>query len=353
MLTQSKLKLTPKSRFTNALVLFTFVFGLMVVIAGCSKDNDPLSDGYGKTKSGPGVAQMLVSGLQGTSGSTIGPDGDIYIPEGAIGTISQIDPETGNVSMFSSGLPPLIPAIGIGGAVDIGFLNGTAYALVTLVGTDVGGGDVVGIYRIDGPDSQTVIADIGTFNIANPPATSYFVPTGVQYAVEAYRDGFLVADGHLNRVLYVTTDGEITITRSFENIVPTGLTLSGNKIFMSEAGPTPHNPEDGLVISFVPASPKVKTVGSGAPLLVDVEFGFANRLFALSQGIWDGVAPGSPALPNTGSLVRVNKDGTFSTITDGLDRPTSLELIGNTAYVVTLTGEVWSIDNVNSPPYGQ
>jgi hypothetical protein len=30
----------------------------------------------------------------------------------------------------------------------------------------------------------------------------------------------------------------------------------------------------------------------------------------------------------------------------GLDRPTSLEFIGDTAYVVTLTGEVWEIDDV-------
>jgi hypothetical protein len=32
-------------------------------------------------------------------------------------------------------------------------------------------------------------------------------------------------------------------------------------------------------------------------------------------------------------------------VTGGLDRPTSLEFIGDTAYVVTLTGEVWAIDH--------
>jgi hypothetical protein len=35
-----------------------------------------------------------------------------------------------------------------------------------------------------------------------------------------------------------------------------------------------------------------------------------------------------------------------------LDRPTSLEFIGNTAYVVTLTGEIWKIDGVSGRPYG-
>jgi DNA/RNA endonuclease YhcR with UshA esterase domain len=61
---------------------------------------------------------------------------------------------------------------------------------------------------------------------------------------------------------------------------------------------------------------------------------------------------GAPARPNTGALVKVNGDGTFTVITDGLDRPTSLEFIGNTAYVVTLTGEIWTIDGVSDPPHG-
>ena len=49
--------------------------------------------------------------------------------------------------------------------MDVAFIGKTAYALVTLVGPDVGGSDVVGIYRVDGPDSFTVIADIGAFSL--------------------------------------------------------------------------------------------------------------------------------------------------------------------------------------------
>lgn len=54
---------------------------------------------------------------------------------------------------------------------------------------------------------------------------------------------------------------------------------------------------------------------------------------------------------NAGELLEVNEDGTFTVIAEGLNQPTSLELIGNTAFVVTLTGEMWKIDN-SSPPYG-
>src|SRR5215208_5217580 len=162
----------------------------------------------------------LVTGLEGSSGSTIGPGGALYVTEGAAGRISRVDPETGDVTTFASGLPRSI--IGIGGAIDVAFIGNTAYVLVTLVGPDVGGSDIVGIYRVDGPGSFTVIADIGQFALDNPPATPFDVPTGVQYALEAYRGGFLVTDGHHNRVLRVSVDGTITEVIAFSDIVPTG-----------------------------------------------------------------------------------------------------------------------------------
>ena len=50
--------------------------------------------------------------------------------------------------------------------------------------------------------------------------------------------------------------------------------------------------------------------------------------------------------------MKVNHDGTFTEVFAPLDRPTSLEFIGNTAYVVTLGGGIWKIDNVGVPPLG-
>jgi sugar lactone lactonase YvrE len=293
--------------------------------------------------SGDPTAHRLVAGLEGGSGSTIGPDQALYVTENAAGRITRVDPRTGATTTYASGLPTLIPAVGFGGPVDIAFLGRTAYVLVTLVGPDVGGSDVVGIYRVDGPDRFTVVADIGAFSIANPPATDFFVPSGVQYALQTYRGGLLVTDGHHNRVLRVTRDGQISELRAFGNIVPTGLEVRGRTIYMAEAGPVPHLPEDGKVVAFRPRSTTVRDVAAGSRLLVDVEFGRGHRLYALSQGVGSGGPEGSPALPNTGALVRVTRDGTFTVVLDRLNQPTSLEFIKNTAYVVTLGGEIWKI----------
>jgi hypothetical protein len=168
----------------------------------------------------------------------------------------------------------------------------------------------------------------------------------VQYALETYRGGFLVTDGHHNRVLRVSLDGAVTEQIAFDNIVPTGLAIRRHTVYMAEAGPIPHVPETGRIVSFTTGSPAVSNVASGARLLVDVEFG-RGRLFGLSQGLFPaGGADGSPALPNTGSLVKVSGSGTFRTVVEGLDQPTSLEIVGNTAYVVTLGGGIVKITGV-------
>jgi hypothetical protein len=287
-----------------------------------------------------------VSGLEGASGSTVGPDGALYVTEGAVGRISRVDPKTGQVTTFASGLPKSI--IGFGGPTDIAFINNTAYVIVTLVGPQFGGTDKVGIYRVDSPTSFTVIADIGAFAEANPPDTPFGGVQGLQFAMEPYGGGFLVTDGHHNRVLYVTRRGRVSVFRAFDNVVPTGLELFGPIVLMGQAGPLPHLPEDGKIVAFGPGRSPVTTLGSGAPLIVDVEFGKGLRLYGLSQGHFTpGNPEGSPADPNTGALVELKWDGRFQVVVDNLDQPTSLEFIGDTAYVVTLGGEIWTLKHVS------
>src|SRR5689334_6377650 len=66
-------------------------------------------------------ASLLSSGLSNGFGSTVGPDGMLYVTESAVGRVTRIDPRTGAKSTFASGLPTMNPAIGIGGAMDVAF----------------------------------------------------------------------------------------------------------------------------------------------------------------------------------------------------------------------------------------
>ena len=139
---------------------------------------------------------------------------------------------------------------------------------------------------------------------------------------------------------------------AFENVVPTGLDISGRDIYLAQTGPAPHIPEDGKIVSFGPNSDQVRLEASGAPLLLDVEFGRGRSLYALSQGEWDGAFPGSPAIENDGALWEANNDGSLRLIEDNINLPNSVEIIDNDAYVVTLTGEVWRFENISSAPFG-
>jgi sugar lactone lactonase YvrE len=289
---------------------------------------------------------VLVSGLHGSVGSTIGPDGALYVTEATDGTITRVDPRTGRTTTFARGLPKRIGDVG--GAMDIAFVHHTAYVLVTLVSPDVGGTAISGIYRIDGSGRASVVADIGAWSIAHPPATDFFVPSGVQYALQTYHGNLLVTDGHHNRVLQVTPTAHIAQLIALPNVVPTGLAIRHRTIYLAEAGPVPHLPDDGKIVTVSPRSDTPRERASGAPLLVDVEFGAGRTLYALSQGHFTIDHPeGSPADPDTGTLERIDRDGTMRPVATGLDRPASLEIIGHTAYVVTLDGEIWTVPHLS------
>ena len=126
---------------------------------------------------------------------------------------------------------------------------------------------------------------------------------------------------------------------------------------VATAGPIPHLPSDSK-IQAVGKNGELTVVGEWAStysgtagLIVDVKFGHRGRLYGLLQGHWD-LDPTSlktrafPAAPNTGELVAVGHDGTFRTIVSGLNQPTSLDFIGHSAFVVTLTGTILRIDGI-------
>ena len=303
----------------------------------------------------PEVTTLAEFGSGLASGSTIGPDGALYVTDPNVGSVLRVDRRTGAVTTFAEGLPPQV--LGVGGAMDVAFVGRTAYVLVTAVGGDIIDGPhigdaTVGIYRLGRDGGFTVLADIGAWSIAHPPATDHFITTGVQYAMQRYGRGFLVTDGHHNRVLRVGLDGSVEELIAFGNVVPTGLETFGPTVLMAQAGPVPHLPQDGKVVAFGPWSDTAVDIAHGASLVVDVELGRGLDLYALSQGQWDGVAEGSPAAPDTGRLFRVDGHGRLAPVLDGdgnelvLDRPTSLELVGDTAYVVGLTGTIVEIDNL-------
>ena len=288
------------------------------------------------------------------AGSTIGPDGALYVPDGITGEILRVDRRSGRVDQYASGLPSkAFPGLDVGGPIDVAFVDGTAYVLVTLVSGNLFGepfGDPVarnGLYRIERNGTPTLVVDLGEWSASHPPQSAYVVDTGVHFTLEPYRGGFIVTDAHHNRLLRVDRSGGVDEVAAFDNVVPTGLEVSGGRVYVSEIGPIPHRPEDGKVL--VLDGSELRQVASGASMLIDVERGPNGVLYGLSQGNWDGIGEGSRAFEDTGRLVVVGRHGELTPVRDRngaelvLDRPTSLEFVGSTGYVVSVTGDIYRV----------
>ncbi len=295
----------------------------------------------------------LADGIAGAGGTTIGPDGALYVASTA-GEIIRVDVNTGAASVWASGLPPAVAPIG--GPTDIVFHSGKAYVLVSLVGGFFGNNDVNGVYRIDdrSATSHPVVADLGQWALDNPPPDDldFFIPTGVHYAIESHLGGLVVTDGHHNRLISVSTNGDIGLLKQFPNVVPTGIDTRGNTVLLALAGPAPHLPEWGQLWTVNGHDAATAEAASGAPLLVDVERGRGNLVFGLAQGDFpEGAPDGSPAIPGTGELMVVDGD-TFVPVVAELNQPTSMEIVGNTALVVGLDGVVTRINGLPGPASG-
>ena len=99
--------------------------------------------------------------------------GQLYVTEGTAGEVLRIDRRSGAIEVFASGLPPKpFPDFDIGGAVDVAFLDETAYVLTTLlrytiVPTGEQFGDPSaknGLYRIEPDGTPKIIADLGQWS---------------------------------------------------------------------------------------------------------------------------------------------------------------------------------------------
>ena len=293
------------------------------------------------------------------SGSTVGPDGAIYVTDGTNGSVDRVDRRTGAVTVFATGLPPKV--LGIGGAMDVAFLDQRMYVLVTMVGGDIVGGPHIGDATVGDlparrprnllrrrrhrllvgrPPAQARVLHHHRRPVRHDPGPRWL--PGHRWPPQPGVESRLGRSGQRGCRLRRPRADRPGIARR-DDLGHPGRTGTA---------PARHRPSPGAAIhetgrASPPPSPA--EVAHGASLLVDVEMGPRHQLYALSQGQWDGVMEGSPARPNTGRLVRVTPDGTLDPVVDAngnplvLDRPTSMEFAGGIAFIVSLSGDVYTV----------
>jgi hypothetical protein len=325
---------------------------------------------------GPSAGELLASGLS-TTGATIGPDGALYIAQpgtggdiaitlpadlaeefgtdtgyfGFTGSVARVDPETGEVTTAASGLPSgALEHGGEGaGATDVAFIGDTMYVLMAGGHNYVGGAAADspnGVYRYEGDDEWTVIVDLSEFNDENPVAFGDAAPGGNPFSFTPRGSGFIISDGNYNRVLHAGVDGSVDVLVTFDNVVPTG-TESGTSgpVFITQFSAFPHAPGSSKLQQIGYPTGNTVDLATGTQL-IDVEIGPGGKLYVLSFGEPSEDPEGPPAVPGSGAI-QVLDGGELKTVVSGFFIPTSLDIIGDTAFVSGLTGDVYKVDGLS------
>ncbi|MEX0782293.1 MAG: ScyD/ScyE family protein [Dehalococcoidia bacterium] len=311
----------------------------------------------------PTAGTLLAGELPGIFGGAIGPDGALYMPQGGTGgdtvvetpdgpvnvgltgRIARID-STGAVTTAFDGIASVDFGDGAGsGVVDVVFIGASMYFMTAGGGEPFGLEDwPVGIYRANANGTATLIADLGAYALANPSETQE-IPTGNPFGLATRGGAFLVTDGNANRLLNVTTTGVITTVSQFDNVVPTGVvSAASGPIYVTFYSPAPHTAGSSSLVTIDAATGAVTTVDTGTEL-IGVAFS-DGQVYVVSMGDEPIDPEGPPAQPFTGTLYRL-VGGQLVPVATGFMLPVSLTIGNNTAYIATLTGEVWRVQNLS------
>jgi hypothetical protein len=126
----------------------------------------------------------------------------------------------------------------------------------------------------------------------------------------------------------ITPDGQITRVRDMSTLFlppdnwqgPTAIAYHGN-FYFGTLGTFPVRPGTQNVYKINPAG-NIKAMASGLSAVLGVAFDGQGRLYALETDTVPGF-PG-PAAAGSGEVVRINGDGTLTTILTGLVFPTGM-----------------------------
>jgi hypothetical protein len=317
----------------------------------------------------PTSGSALAEGYSAT-GSAVGSDGALYVPTGGTGgdqvlepppeagfdgevtfgltaTIVRIDPDDGTVTTVAENLPSVAQDGEGGGISDVEFIGTTMYFLLTGSADKLGVPEWPnGVYRVtnNGTDAA-LVADISAYNDSHPVTFEDAAPGGNPFALERRGTGFVVSDGNYNRLLNVQSNGVITLLVAYDNIVPTGLALGpSGSVLNTWFSPAPHLPGESKVVS-VASDGDVTQLASGPVSMIDVSIGPDGNVYVLqfSDFVADETAPPQP----TGRIYQL-EGGVLTLLVDGFVLPTSLNFAGDTAFVTTLVGTVWMIEDFSS-----
>jgi hypothetical protein len=311
----------------------------------------------------PTTVTTFATGLTAPRHVRFGPDGNLYVAEAGVGgtepavatpgcelvdnMFSQDGPYkpgfTGRISRIlpngtrqtvATGLPSVVDNTGDAlGPSDLAWLGGTMYVTLEGGGCSEGLPDhPAGIAQVNADGTWEIVADVSAFVRANPVESEPACgpdgdcePDGVPHSLLAHGRYLYVVETNHNSVLRVDPKTG-TIARMYDLSVqdpaPIVLTRKGNTYYLGGF--------DGLIQTFGHDFGAIQTFDEGFGPIVELEFA-KGRLHVLET-----FGAETPWTPGTGQVIRLETDGTRTTIADGLEFPIGMaQGLGGALYVST------------------
>ncbi|MCI0438306.1 MAG: ScyD/ScyE family protein [Chloroflexi bacterium] len=313
---------------------------LLIIVAGLAL---ALLVGQARAQSVTTV-EVYAEGLVNPKGMAFTPDGTLYVAEsgrpgevmvplpvnfggeGPIGTngrVSRVRPG-GEREDFVTGLPNigLYSGVEMLGAGSVAALDDQLY--------EVAAGHMTvspTLSRVAADGSMEAVADVGRFNLDNPPPPSNgdAVPMGNPYDLVALGGDLYITDGNFNRIIKATTGGSLSLLAQWENspvTVGAAAGLDGN-LYVTQFSPAPYNPGTGRIDRVSPNGAVEEGVAHNLTTPIDVAFAPDGTMYVLQYA-----AEFSPErlryIAFGGEVRRVLADGSTEAVVTNLVFPTAM-----------------------------
>jgi hypothetical protein len=315
---------------------------------------------------------VVVSGLHNPRGITFGPGGALYVAEAGLGgsrtsvghctqvpnlgpytggftaRISRVNVHTGQRTTVASGLPSsqTNPQTGsdVLGVADVEFLGGTLYALTAGAGCSHGlVGTNNGIRRVNlATGATTLIANLSAFQKAHPTKViepDDFEPDGTWYSMTV-RDGALFAvEPNHGEVDRITASGNISrlidVSATQGHAVPTALVATPTGFLLGNLNTFDPGSATHAKVWRISPTGHLTLVRSGLTAVTGVAL-HDGTIYALEA--FTGSDVPSPAVANSGTVVRLGADGNWHPVVTGLSFPTAMSFGPDNALYVSNRG---------------
>lgn len=316
----------------------------------------------------PHAIIVVATGLENPRGIKFGPDGRLYVAEGGrggtqtttpqqcqqvptvgpysggfTGRVSAVDVTSGTRITIAANLPSSMTTAATGGFVsgvaDVAFLHHTLYALIAGAGCSHGLAGTYNSVDVIGSDCKaTPIVNLSEFVMNNPTKHENpgdFEPDGTWFSMVAFGNALYAVEPNHGEVDVIKPNGSISrlvdVSATEGHIVPTAIALGKGRFILGNLNTFDPGSNGNARVFRLTMQGALAQLATGLTAVTGVAR-HAGHVYALEA--FTGFYAPAPPVANSGMVVRLEQNGTWTPVVTGLSFPTAMTFgANNTLYI--------------------